>query len=304
MPLSLQTSGRNHDNHASGKPGVRNVVRISLRSAVHSPTNRRRARELAWEWVSVKWPRLMPSATDMENVHFERSLPGQQLSVSTSADGSVWTLAVAHNERGGARTWMTRAMVADTGDADVMALQTSCSDVPNSPLVVAPPRLLGAWVERLELQDGGVAVLGEARDVNDPAQLAAFCDHLLSAERQLPVIALTTSVRSRFYGVDPRGLAEAVRGLAHVACLAPDVASAVAARFGTDFGVVHGAARIYAAGFNPDAFPQDHPLIRDTSSRAQDPGAFRRLLCQKVCALSVGTRSDSIALLDAKLVSG
>ena len=140
-------------------------------------------------------------------------------------------------------------------------------------------------------------MLGEARDVHDAAQLEAFCKHVLSSERHLPVIALTTSARSRFYGVDPRGLAEAVRGLAHVACLAPEVASEVVMRFGKDFGLVHGAARIYAAGFNPDALPQDHPLIRDTSVRAKDPGAFRRLLCQKVCALSVSPRTDFDALL-------
>lgn len=292
MPLTLPASSRPHGTPQGGKPGVRNVVRSSLRSAQHSATNRRRARELAWEWVNAKWPRLMPPSNDIDNAHYERSLPGQELMVSTSGDGAVWTLAIAHNERGGARTWMTRATVADTGEADVMALQTSCSDIPNAPLVVAPPKLLGAWVERLELQDGGVAVLGGARDVNDASQLEAFCKHVLSVDRNLPVIALTTSPRSRFYGVDPRGLAEAVRGLAHVACLAPDLAGEVVMRFGKDFGLVHGAARIYAAGFNPDAFPQDHPLIRDTSVRAKDPGAFRRLLCQKVCALSVSPRTE------------
>ena len=297
MPLTLTASSRSHGTPTGGKPGVRNVVRSALRSAQHSPTNRQHARELAWEWVGAKWPRLMPPYTDLDNAHYERSLPGQELMVSTSGDGTVWTLAIAHSERTGARTWMTRATVADTGDADVMALQTSCSDVPNAPLVVAPPKLLGAWVERLELRDGGLAVLGEARDVHDASHLDAFCKHVLSRERQLPVIALTTSLRSRFYGVDPRGLAEAVRGLAHVACLAPEVASEVVLRFGKDFGLVHGAARIYTAGFNPDAFVQDHPLIRDSSVRATDPGAFRRLLCQKVCAMSVSPRTEFDALL-------
>ena len=297
MPLTLPSNSRNHGTLSAPKPGVRNVVRSTLRSAQHSATNRRHARELAWEWVNAKWPRLMPSSTDMDNAHYERSLPGQELMVSTSADGAVWTLAVAHNERGGSRTWMTRATVADTGAADVMALKTSCSDVPNAPLVVAPPKLLGAWVERLELQDGDLAVLGEARNVHDASQLDGFCKHVVSKERQLPVIALTTSPRSRFYGVDPRGLAEAVRGLAHVACLVPDLAGEVVRRFGKDFGLVHGAARIYAAGFNPDAFVQDHPLIRDTSVRAKDPGAFRRFLCEKVCALSVSPRTEFDGLL-------
>ena len=173
-----------------------------------------------------------------------------------------------------------------------MLFRSSCSDLADAPLVVAPPRLLGAWVQRLDLRDAGVAVLGEARDVDNPAQLAAFCDHVLSAKRTLPVIALTNSPRSRYFGVDPRGLAEAIRGLAHVACLSPEMAAEIPMRFGKDFTLVPGAARIYAAGFNPDAIPQDHPLVRDSAARNDDPGAFRRLLCRKICALSVTAATD------------
>ena len=104
LPTSTSTSTRSRSTTLAARPGVRDVVRSALRSAQHSPTNRRHARELAWEWVSAKWPRLMPSVTEMDNANYERSLPGQQLSVSTSEDGAVWTLAIAHNERGGTRT--------------------------------------------------------------------------------------------------------------------------------------------------------------------------------------------------------
>ena len=291
MPLTLPAGGRNAGTQPRTND-VRHVVRSALRSAQHSPVNRRLARDLAWEWVGAKWPRLMPSALDMQNPHYERSVQGQELKVSTSDDGALWTLDVAYNDRASGRTWMTRATVADAGESDIMAVQTSCSDVANSPLVIAPPRLLGTWVERLAFQDGGLAVTGDAREVNDPSQLDAFCKHLLSADRRLPVIALTTSPRSRFYGVDPRGLAEAVRGLAHVACLSSDIAGEVLARFGKDFRLVHGAARVYAAGFSANAALPDHPLIRDTSVRATDPGAFRRLLCQKICAMSVDLELD------------
>ncbi len=55
--------------------------------------------------------------------------------------------------------------------------------------------------------------------------------------------------------------------------------------------MVHGAARIYGAGFAPGADPRDHPLVRDGSPRGEDPGAFRRLLCRKVCAMSVITNA-------------
>lgn len=270
---------------------MRAVVRSTLRSAVHSNTNRRRAKELAWEWVSAKWPRLMPSASDLDSDHIERSLPGQELSVTTSGGGSVWTLSVAYSERRGTRTWMTRARVADAAGADVMDLQTSCSEPVDAALVVAPPRLLGVWVECLELEDGGVPVLGKPREVNDSKQLAAFCDHVLSGTRTLPVIALANKPNSRYYGVDPHGLAEAVRGLAHVACVAPDVAAAVKGRLGESFGLVAGAARIYAPRFDANATVAENPLIRNSApvsaSAAPDAGAFRRLLCRRVCAMSV-----------------
>ena len=275
----------------AGKPGARTVVRSLLRSPVHSHTNRHRAQELAWEWVGAKWPRLMPSRSEMESGHFERALPDQELSVSTSGDGSVWSLSVAYSERRGTRTWMTRALVADADNADVVGLQTSCSDLADTPLVVAPPRLLGAWVERLELEDGALPVLGDPREVGNQQQLAAFCDHVLSDTRTLPVIALANKPNSRYYGVDPQGLAQAVRGLAHVACVAPSVAADVKARLGQDFGVVAGAARIYAPRFGPAAALTDHPLLRDGgvagTSKTEDAGAFRRLLCRRICALSV-----------------
>ena len=279
-----------------GRNGAKTVVQSVLRSAMHSHGNRSRAKELAWEWVSAKWPRLIPSPSEMERGHFERSVPGQELSVNTNGDGSVWTLSVAYSERRGTRTWMTRALVADADGADVMGLQTSCSDLPDAPLVVAPPRLLGVWVQRLELQDGAVAVLGEPREVNDRKQLGAFCDHVLSASRSLPVIALSNKPNSRYYGVDPQGLAEAVRGLAHVACVDPSVAAGVKERLGEDFGLVAGAARIYTPRFSADALVPDHPLVRDTHAsglaKPEDAGAFRRLLIRKICAMSVGASAN------------
>lgn len=275
----------------TNQPGVRVVVRSILRSTLRSPSNRRRAQDLVWAWVSAKWPRLGVSQTDRERSQFEYSLPGAHLVVNSSSDGSAWSLAVAHSERDGARTWTTRALVAEDGDADVMSLQTSCTDLPFAPLVVAPPRLLGLWVERLRLEDGGLAVLGEPREVSDDDQLDAFCKHVMSERRTLPIIALANSPHSRFYGVDPRGLAEAVRGMAHVAFLAPQASGQVAQRLGLDFGLVYGAARIYAPHFSPNEVRQDHPLLKDPkpvgAARNVDPGAFRRILCRRICAMSV-----------------
>jgi len=283
-------SDRNGIRAPRNDTAVRDVVRVALHSHRHSDTNRHRARELAWQWVAAKWPKLVPSHAQMERQQFAHAVPGQQIAMSRSADNSSWSLAVAFDERNGVRTWMTQVEVADDGKADVLRLQTSCTDVADAPLVVAPPRLLGSWVERMELEDGPFAVLGEPREVNDESQLQGFLAHVSSPLRTLPVIALAHRPQTRFYGVDPRGLATAVRGLAHVICLDPAIATEVAEQLGPRLGVVPGAARIYSSKTPLTANPHDHPLLRNTRAvgNAQDSaGAFRRQLCQKICAMSV-----------------
>lgn len=281
---------------AIGDTHARLVVRSALRSRTHSHDNRRRAKDLVWGWVGTKWPRLMPSASELEGSHFERRLPGHRLSLATNADGSAWTVEVAVSEKNGTRTWTTQAVVTDTGDADIMAVQTACSNA-STPIVIAPPKLLSAWVERLDLEDGGVAVVGEPRMVGDQEQLEAFCDHVLLDKRALPVIALTNKPNSRYYGVDPRGLSEAVRGLAHVVCLTPELAAGASGRLGKNLVPVPGIPRIYRPNFSPAALPKDHPLVRpppaETPAKGSDPGAMRRLLCQRVCAISVSAGTSN-----------
>lgn len=291
----LAPTDRNGIRSPRSNTAVRDVVRVALHSHRHSDANRQRARELTWQWVAAKWPKLVPSHEQMERHQFAHAVPGQQIVMSRSADHSSWSLAVAFDERNGARTWMTQVQVADDGDADVLRLQTSCTDVSDAPLVVAPPRLLGSWVERMELEDGPFAVLGEPREVNDEKQLQGFLEHVSSPLRTLPVIALANRPQTRFYGVDPRGLATAVRGLAHVICLDPAIAAEVAEQLGPRLGIVPGAARIYSAKIPLMASAQDHPLVRNTRAlgNAQDSaGAFRRQLCQKICAMSVREPSE------------
>jgi len=272
---------------------LQSVVEARLACAAHSPRNRRRAQELAWEWVGAKWPRLLPQARDIEQAHVERVLHDQALRVTTSNDGRTWTLTVMHGEKRSQRIWTTVAQVVDTGHADIVGVQTTCSEASHAPPVVAPPRVLGAWVEQLALDDGGYAVLGEPRHVNELSQLEAFCAHVMSERRSLPIIALTHKPQSRHYGVDPGGLALAVRGLAHVACLSPEIAAAVPAALGQGSRLVQGTARIFAPGFHARNADERHPLLRDKSAGAgapsDDPGAFRRVLVRHVCAISVKT---------------
>lgn len=291
MVFSPPAARSSHSDAHATQP----VVRVTLRGARHANTTGRKARELAWQWVASKWPRLMPNSAEMAMGRFSRNVPGQRLIAQVGPEPSNWTLAVAFDERHGARTWMTQIDISQDSDADVLSLQTACTRRPEAPVIIAPPSLLGTWVERLDLHDGPFAVLGEPRDVHDQAQLEAFFTHVLSPQRRLPVIALTSRPRSRYFGVDPQGLATAVRGMAHVVCVASDLAPDVARRLGPKRGVVAGAARIYRAGLAADAESADHPLLR-AAVADEGPngskGAFRRSLCQTVCAWSVQERAE------------
>lgn len=273
------------------------VVCANLCSTTHSPANRARARELVWAWVGARWPRLLASEAQRALPSFERAVPGQELRVRNHTgepDGAkVWSLSVAQTQRASARTWMTRVQVIDTGTADLLSLQTACTQVTEAALIVAPPRVLGDWVDGLDLQDGGLALQGAAHGVIDRWQLDALCEHLFSSERKLPVIALVNRAQTHYYGVDPQGLAQNLRGLAHVVCVAQHLEAQIADRLGAEFAVEQGAARIYTAGFSTGADRTGHPLLRDVSPRGapskSDPGAFRRLLCRKICAMSAET---------------
>lgn len=277
------------------EPGI--VLRAALRSPTHSHENRRLARDIVWSWVGSKWPRLMPPRAQLESDRFECVLPGRRLAVATSRDGSAWTLEVAYSEREGGCTWTTQAIVADVGDADLVAVQTRCT-LPEGQRRIAPPRVLGRWVERLQLDDAGIAVQGEPHFVQGDQQLAMLCDHLLAGDRTLPVIVLGNKPNSRYYGVDPRGLAEAVGGLAHVACLTPEGITAFAERFGRKLAPVAASVRVYMPGFSESAESRDHPWLRpaagaEPGETAPDAAGFRRFVCRRVCELSVQATRDA-----------
>lgn len=268
---------------------IRPVVHARLRANHAAQETCRVARDLAWQWVASKWPRLLPSTADMAAHHCARNAPGQWL-VADGQDGAGWTMTVGFDERHGGRSWVTRVEIGQDAGLPLLALQTGCTAPEKAPLTVAPPRLLGSWVERLDLVDGPVAVISEPRAVGNPRQLEHFLAHVAAPARTLPIIALTNRPNTRFFGVDPAGLAMAVRGLAHVACLSPEVADELAARLGPHLGVVPGAARIYGAGAPITASSGHHPLVRHHHSgdnASAHAGAFRRQLCQRICALSV-----------------
>lgn len=299
MTPSARTSAPSTQD-PSGAGRVQPVLRSVMRSTDSCPRKRRQAQDLAWRWVGSKWPRLLSGVADRDapEVHVVNS--SAELHAGSQDQGVSWSLAVAYRDRDTGRTWMTRADVAPAqnaaGAVDLFSVLTACTPLDQPPRVLAPPGVLQMWVDRLGLDDGGYALLGEARDVCDDDQLQAFMGHVQSAQRRLPVLALCHQPRSRYYGVDPQALATAVRGIAHVACLTTATSEAVAAQWGSEVSPVAGAARLYLPGFSAGGAvglteAQLAPLWRDTSAsgaaRRDDPGAYRRHLVRRLCALSL-----------------
>lgn len=263
------------------------LVRSLVGSPTHSAHNRQLAQDLAWSWVRSKWPRLAPPAPLLGRHQFHSSAPGKALAVDTSADGRTWTLEVAVAERDSARAWITKVVIADGGTTDVLGIETRCTAPPGAG-IVAPPALLGTWVDRLQLVDGGVALQGEPALVEQEDAFEAFCRHLLARERRLPLVVLANKPNSRYYGTDPRGVAEMARGIAHVVCVAPEAVASFARRFGRPRAPVPGSVRVYLPGFQESGDNREHPLIVPPAGEPQ-PGTapFRRLLRQQLCELSV-----------------
>src|SRR5690606_37324308 len=129
------------------------------------------------------------------------SAPGKALAVDTSPDGKTWTLEVAVAERDNTRAWITKVVIADGGSVDILGVETRCTRPPGAG-ILAPPALLGSWVERLHLVDGGVALQSQPTLVADEASFEAFCRHVLARERRLPVAVLTHKPNSRYFGTD------------------------------------------------------------------------------------------------------
>jgi hypothetical protein len=179
-------------------------------------------------------------------------------------------------------------LVAEGIDVDILAIQAACSQMETAPAAVAPPKLLAAWAEALDVHDATEPALGKPWWVAGKGDAADLLDHLLSPHRALPVITLANKGESRYYGVDPEALAKAMHGMAHVACVTQEARLAVASRLGARLAPVQGAARIYGPGLD---VRESHALVRqvDPGYGVPTPGgptSFRQRIIRAVCASS------------------
>jgi hypothetical protein len=189
------------------------------------------------------------------------------------------------------RQWRTRVVVAEGAGVDILAVQTACSRSGPAPVTVAPPKLLAAWAEALDVHDATEPAFGQPWWVTDEMQAAEFVDHVLDEQRALPVIALANKGTSRYFGVDPEALAKSMQGMAHVACVTQQARDVLKSRLGHRLAPVQGAARIYGAGFRDDLSVDDHPLVRQPDLAPGEKAdaslaSFRQRIIRAVCASS------------------
>jgi hypothetical protein len=274
--------------HAADKLGL--VVCSTLKSRSHSAANRQRAQQLAWRWIREKWPRFVSGSMDLEGGRLERSNPGARLIVSSANEGTSWMAEVTEVARD-SRQWRTRVVVAEGVGVDILAVQTACSRSGPAPVTVAPPKLLAAWVEALDVHDATEPAFGQPWWVTDETQAAEFLDHVLDGQRALPVIALANKGTSRYFGVDPEALAKSMQGMAHVACVTQEARDVLKRRLGPRLAPLQGAARIYGAGLDDDESEDDHPLVRQPGLVAVERvdaslASFRERIIRAVCASS------------------
>ena len=100
--------------------------------------------------------------------------------------------------------------------------------------------------------------LGEWRPVSR-RNVAAYLDFLLTPERQLPVVALSSTSTGEPF-LDPAHISDRLLGLAHVVTIDSDAAFAITDRIGKTLSCFNGAVRIYWPGFAVEDDPYFHRL--------------------------------------------
>ncbi|AIB12673.1 hypothetical protein ABAZ39_11865 [Azospirillum argentinense] len=133
----------------------------------------------------------------------------------------------------------------------------------NLPIEPHTPGFVQQVAAKCRLMAGSQAILSTASEFIDGDDPEALIDHLLDPGRVLPTFVLTLpDVASADTPlIDPKSLARAVLGLAHVVVAHPATSWQLTERFGRRLSVFGGAARVYLPGFDDGADPYRHRLI-------------------------------------------
>lgn len=200
---------------------------------------------------------------------------GYRLGAVSLEDRGVWAGRLVHPDLPmgdwpavPGRHWSTDVGIVSVEDAVHFGLRLACSshEFTQRGVLYTTPSLIRELYSILE--EAGVRGLSDnPLVIQDPSDVDALEDLLLSPSRSLPLVVLTEPDMNRLpldvqtFVLDHIHLAKVLRGLAHVACLGFDSAREWTRRRGKRWSVFGGAVRVYNAGYDADVDSiYDHPL--------------------------------------------
>ncbi len=238
-------------------------------------------REKVLGWAIGRWPEVFVGRSACDP-NFETHSASANVRVTTTNSGSYgWTFRGRLPD--GSERSHREIRVVVTGDAgrDLMAVRTGHFGDPEVNAVAGQPQFLQTIVDHLDFDDGGFPVLATPRKVMTGDTFENFYEHLMSARRGLPILAIGHSEglsekRGGANGpfLDAHSIARLLCGLAHVVSLGSDTSSRLERRLGQGMGVCAEEARLFMPALGKTPGPQGHPrfaaprLVRCDSASA------------------------------------
>lgn len=241
----------------------RDVLRVVAR--LDDPANVQAARIEVLKWATKRVGDLPKAAWDGER--FEEFRAGRNCvgEVWSSDDAELWAVRVddPDKEEPG-RVWSTEVVIGGRRDDRPWCTLRLLVNSPEREVDAIPhaPGLLQQLTHDGWLRQRNRLVEPVWRIVDEKVA-EDLCDLLTDAERQRPVIILSTDAEMGAVdpALDPDRLGNAVLGLAHVVVLPAEQAWALTERFGRRLSVFHGGVRAYMPGFDEGADPFEHRLF-------------------------------------------
>jgi hypothetical protein len=161
------------------------------------------------------------------------------------------------------RVWTTEVAIAVLADQLGRFGARLLVSTPEVELDIEPhtPGFVRQVAENCGLMRGAYSIDAEPRTINTLEDLDQLIGNLIDPARPLPIFVVTIPEEATEPLLNAQALAQAVVGLAQVAIIPPQIATALTDKLEIRRSVFGGAARAYLPGFSLTANPYDHRLI-------------------------------------------
>lgn len=210
---------------------------------------------------------------------FECKGPGDDRVVVVRYEG-IWAMQADTFESPTDRRWrLEMVLLEDSTSAPALSLVLHATG-PADQAVPEPsiPRLAGELIDRIGLIDlrDGTTLSIAPEQIESESDVDSLVAKLRSPDRQHPIIVQSQYLKEGVAKtlLDPAGLAERLRGLAHVVTLGREhfASWALTDRLSKRFSVFGASLRLYRPGFTTEDDPESHPLWTPTALRQRNAG--------------------------------